>query len=66
MKYLKVITSGGSRIFVRDGGGAPTPKTGVLIYYFENCFAENCIKMKEFGLRGGALIPSAPPPLIRQ
>ena len=52
MKYLKVIVSGGSRIFLR---GAPTPKTGALIYNLESCFAENCIKMKEFGpLRWGA------------
>ena len=27
------------------GGGAPTPKVGVLTYFL----AKNCMKMKEFG-----------------
>ena len=47
--------SGGSRIFL---GGAPTPKVGVLT----NSFAENCMKMREFGVRGAR--PWPPP--IRQ
>ena len=42
----KVVGSGGSRIFL--GGGAPTPKVGVLAYFF----AENCMKIKEFGPPG--------------
>ena len=42
-------------------GGAPTPKVGVLIYYF----AENCMKMKEFGPPGGgaSLAPPLDPPM---
>ena len=40
-------------------GGAPTPKS-VIIFQI---FAENCMKMKEFGpLGGGARVPGAPPP----
>ena len=31
------------------GWGSPTPKVGLLTYYL----AENCMKMKEFGPRGG-------------
>ena len=46
--------SGGSRIFP---GGAPTPKIAIIF----QIFAENCMKMKEFGLPGGgARVPSAP------
>ena len=41
---LPVKCSGGSGIFPR-GGGVPTPKLGL----FSNFFAENCMKMKEFG-----------------
>ena len=41
-------------------GGGPTPKLG-LFYKF---FAENCMKMKEFGPRGGAsLAPPLDPPM---
>ena len=29
--------------------GVPTPKMGVLTYYFAIFFEENCMKMKEFG-----------------
>ena len=47
--------SGGSRIFLR--GGALTPKMGL----FFQLFAENCMKMKEFGPPGGARVPGAPP-----
>ena len=41
-----------------SGGGAPTPK-GAIIFQF---FAENCMKMKEFGPRGGGggRVPGAP------
>ena len=41
--------------------GAPNPKVGVLTYFF----AENCMKMKEFGPRGRAS-PGSPldPPLV--
>ena len=37
------------------GGGAPTPKVGVLTIFF----AENCMKTEEFETSGGA--SSAPP-----
>ena len=53
--------SGGSRIFL-GGGRAPTPKVGVLTYFFP----KNCMKMKEFGHpRGGgaSLAPPLDPPL---
>ena len=40
-------------------GGTPTPKVGL----FCKLFAENCMKMKEFGPRGR---PWRPPPWIRQ
>ena len=42
-------------------GGAPTPKTAIIFQFF----AENCMKMKEFGPPGGARVPGAPP-WIRQ
>ena len=41
-------SSGASRIFPQ--GGAPTPKIDILF----QIFAENCMKMKEFGPPGGA------------
>ena len=37
---IKVIFSGGSRIFP-GGGGAPTPKVGVLTYFFSRKLHEN-------------------------
>ena len=40
-------------------GGAPTPKVGVLTYYFAIFFAKNCMKMKECGPQG-ARVPGAP------
>ena len=39
------------------GGGAPTPKSAIIFQFF----AENCMKMKEFGPPGGARVPGAPP-----
>ena len=42
------------------GGGAPTLKVGVLIYYFA-FFPEICIEMKEFGSWGVSLSPLDPP-----
>ena len=42
-------------------GGAPTPKNAIIFQFF----AENCMKMKEFGPPGGARVPGAPP-WIRQ
>ena len=50
-----ILSSGGSRIFLK---GAPTPKVGVLIYFF----AENCLKRKEFGSQGecASLAPLGP------
>ena len=41
--------------FPRGGGGAPTPKSAIIFQFF----AENCMKMKEFGPPGGASL--APP-----
>ena len=52
-------SSGGSRIFP-GGGGANSQNC----YYFSH-FAENCMKMKEFGSPGGARVPGTPP-WIRQ
>ena len=43
------------------GGGAPTPKIAIIFHIF----AENCMKMKEFGPPGGGRVPGAPP-WIRQ
>ena len=37
------------------GGGAPTPKIAIIF----QIFAENCMKMKEFGPQG-ARVPGAP------
>ena len=42
-------------------GGAPTPKSAIIFQFF----AENCMKMKEFGPQGGRASPGAPP-WIRQ
>ena len=56
----RISTSGGSRIFPRR---APTPNVAVLTYYFAIFFAENCMKMKEFGSKGAAFLAS---PWIRQ
>ena len=39
-----------------QGGGAPTPKIAIIFHIF----AENCMKMKEFGPPGGARVPGAP------
>ena len=41
-------------------GGAPTPKIAIIF----QIFAENCMKMKEFGPPGGHA--SLVPPWIRQ
>ena len=42
--------------------GAPTPKSGIIFHFF---FAENCMKMKEFGPPGGRayLAPPLDPPM---
>ena len=42
-------------------GGAPTPKNAIIFQFF----AENCMKMKEFGPPGGGARPWRPP-WIRQ
>ena len=52
--YFTTVTSGRSRIFP---GGAPTPKIAIIFHIF----AENCMKMKEFGPPGGRT--SLAPPL---
>ena len=38
-------------------GGAPTPKIAIIFHIF----AENCMKMKEFGPPGGGAHPWRPP-----
>ena len=38
-------------------GGGATPEGGAPTYYFAIFFAENCMKMKEFGPRGGSTRP---------
>ena len=38
-------------------GGAPTPKNAIIFQFF----AENCMKMKEFGPPGGGARPWRPP-----
>ena len=37
-------------------GGAPTPKIAIIFHIF----AENCMKMKEFGPPGGVHVPGTP------
>ena len=49
------LVSGGSSIFPR--AGAPTPKIAIIFHIF----AENCMKMKEFGPPGGGARPWRPP-----
>ena len=51
--------SGRFRIPLGGGGGGTNSESGVILQFF----AENCMKMKEFGPRGGA---SLAPPWIRQ
>ena len=43
-------------------GGAPTPKIAIIFHIF----AENCMKMKEFGPPGGraSLAPPLDPPMV--
>ena len=48
------LGSGGSKIFLGGGVGGPNPTVGL----FFQLFAENCMKMKEFGPRGR--VPGAP------
>ena len=50
---LNMASSGGSRIFQTEGGGASLGKKPIIWQFF----AENCMKMKEIELRGGALAP---------
>ena len=54
--------SGGSRIF--RGGGRQLPRW-ITNLIFCNFFAENCMKMKEFGRRVGARVRDTPldPPI---
>ena len=40
-------------------GGAPIPKLG----FFYKFFAENCMKMKEFGPGSASLVPPLDPPM---
>ena len=64
MNIETMASRGGSRILLT---AAPTPKVGVLPYYFANFFAKNCIKIKESGPRGRACISGAllDPPMAR-
>ena len=65
--YHIIITYDFARILKKNAvadpgfspGGAPTPKIAIIF----QIFAENCMKMKEFGPREGA---SLAPPWIRQ
>ena len=54
------LISGGSQWRIQDfpQGGAPAPKIDIIF----QIFAENCMKMKEFGSRGGGgrRVPGAP------
>ena len=43
------------------GGGAATPEEGAQQPIKLRNFAENCLRMKEFGLRGGVCLA---PPLV--
>ena len=54
------VADPGFSLGVGGGGGGAPPKVGVPTYFF----AENCMKMNEFG-PGGRRIPGAPP-FIRQ
>ena len=56
-----LICPGQWRIQDFPRGGAPTPKSAIIFQFF----AENCMKMKEFGPPGGARVPGTPP-WIRQ
>ena len=53
--FMLVIDSGGSQDF-HGGDNSQSGCANLLIYNF---FAENCMKMKEFGLRGGRVPGSA-------
>ena len=50
---------GGNQWRIQDfpQGGAPTPKSAIIFQFF----AENCMKMKEFGPPGGGARPWRPP-----
>ena len=50
------------RINKESSSGAPAPKVGVLTFFF----AENCLKMKEFGPSGTSLAPPLDPPMERE
>ena len=50
-------TSGGSRIFLRGVSQLP------ILLLFCNYFAENCMKMKEFGPGGASLAAPLDPPM---
>ena len=57
ISYLSSPFSGGSRIFLR--GVRQLPK----VLLFCKFFAENCMKMKEFGFPGGVPAPPLDPPI---
>ena len=52
--------SGGSKIFQRRGRQSPRWEPNLL---FGQKFPKNCMKMKEFGPRGGGVRPWRPTPL---
>ena len=58
---LDIIILSGSRISAKGGGGA-NPRVWDKTPLFDKIFAENCLKMKEIGPRGG-VHPWRPLPL---
>ena len=53
--FSSIVNSLQWRIQDFPRGGAPTPKIAIIFHIF----AENCMKMKKFGPRGGR-VPGAP------
>ena len=57
-KYFYFYSQWRIQYFPQGGGGAPTSKIAIMF----QIFAENCMKMKEFGPSGGGGgVPGAPP-----
>ena len=61
--YFTVIFSGGSRISLR--WGRQLSRGGAKIHFCQN-FSKNCMKLKDFGRRGGgtSFMPPLDPPLM--
>ena len=45
------------QVFPELGGGANPWAWGKILFFWQKLFVENCMKMKEFGLRRGGLAP---------